>query len=138
DAAVNYTTISILVGDTSRIVRINGISGDGDIGIGLNAAGITDNAGNALSTAGDSHISESFTIDKIRPTATLASNDVSPGSRAGTNANLVSFDVVFSESINPGTFTDEDVIVLASGVDYTSLSIAADTPTDSVNFTVTL
>ncbi len=118
-------------------VTIGGVTGDGTLGITLDAAGIEDNAKNTLSTVGSAQVSSLFTVDNTQPEVVLTRNTVTNGTFSGSNDDAVSFDVAFTEPIVDGSLTVDDIIVLASGV-------SSGTPTidrsagDNQNYTINI
>ncbi len=108
-------------GTATRTVTISSITGDGTLGITIAAGTASDNAGNTALGAGPS---TTFNVDNTAPTVTSISRDTPPVEN--TNADTVTFEVVFSESVtNVGTAdfsvsgpTGASIGVTGSGTTY--------------------
>ncbi|MEM7550525.1 MAG: T9SS type A sorting domain-containing protein [Bacteroidota bacterium] len=80
-----------------------------------------------------------FSIDNIAPTVVITRNAVTNGNVDQTNDNDVSFDLQFSEPINPSTFAIGDIVVNNTGVTFNALNGSTIVNSgDDQNFTVNI
>jgi len=124
------TGISVTGSGTTWTVTVNGVTGDGTLGLNLHSSGtgITDLAGNAISGG---FTGQAYTVDHTAPTvSTITALGTDPN-----NANSDQFQVVFSESVQnvvagdfaltttntPGgtALTDSGISVTGSGTTWT-------------------
>ncbi len=106
-------------------VQVTGVSGNGTLGITVNAAAAQDDAGNdnTASAAGPT-----VTVDQTVPTATV---QIAVGQANPTNGNTVDFTVNFSEDVTG--FSSSGVTVNKSGTSSTGVTI---TPISAQGYTV--
>jgi hypothetical protein len=110
-------------------VTVGGYSGEGTLGLSLSGAGsiISGSTGLGLSTSNLPLAGQTYTIDRVAPTATT----ITPATVGPTNAASVSFSVTFSESVtgfdaaSDATVThlgtaNSGVTVSGSGSSYTA------------------
>ena len=76
--------------------------------------------------------------DAVAPTVTITKNAVTNGTLPNTNDNQVSFNIGFSEIIDPATFDITDVTLNAVGVTYTTPTNAELTTSDNKTYTLTI
>ncbi|MGF1573792.1 MAG: Ig-like domain-containing protein [Sumerlaeia bacterium] len=91
-------------------IEVTGLSGTGTIALQILGAGITDAAGNAAPNSATSSVQ----LDTIVPNFTLyevASTQPNP-----TNVDSFSYEITFTEAINPASFTAADINTSASTV----------------------
>ncbi len=96
-------------GNTTRVVTISGITGNGTLGISITANTASDTAGNNAPAAGPS---ATFVVDNTAPTVTIdqASTQLDP-----TNAVPIHFTVVFSEVVTDFAASDVTTAGTAPG-----------------------
>ena len=91
--------------------RIGGLAAltaiDGDYVLTVNAAGLTDNAGNS----GVGLLSDSWVLNNVGPTVTSFSTYI----QSPRNIVVPAIDVIFSEPIDPTTFTYQDITYSKAG-----------------------
>ncbi|HNP76818.1 MAG TPA: T9SS type A sorting domain-containing protein [Cyclobacteriaceae bacterium] len=106
-------------------VAVTGLTGSGTVILSLGANKITDPAGNnnTASTSTDNTV----TFDNVPPTVTV---NQAVAQADPTNASPINFTAVFSEAINPATFTAGDVTLTG-----TAAGSAVGAPTTSDNIT---
>jgi MYXO-CTERM domain-containing protein len=90
----------------SRIVTLDEITGDGTLGISINARTATDNLGNDSPASAES---ETFTVDNTPPSLSIG-----PPSASSTTSEPVSYTVTYTDAITI-TLQSGDVNVLATG-----------------------
>ena len=111
-------------------VQLGTLSGDGDFSISLNGGhGITDTAGNALSSTTPTGVREVFTRDGTAPSTTSFVRDTPAG--ALTSADTLVFTANYSETVS-GVDTSDFVV---SGTSATVQSVSAASGT-SIDITV--
>ena len=100
------TTATVTGGPTTYNVAVSGMTSDGTVIATVSAGGASDSAGNTnnASTSTDNTV----TYDATKPSVTVnqASGQADP-----TNTQPINFTAVFSEPINPATFTSGDVTI---------------------------
>ena len=122
-------------GPTNYTFTVNGIIGDGDLGITV-GPNINDAAGNGPMAAAS--ISAVYTIDNIIPTLTIARNPVTGGSFTQTSDNTASFLLTFSEAVNPATFTIADIVLNPTGTVSNAVVVAGDLTGGPLIYTFTV
>ncbi len=105
DAGAGAGTITVSPVDTSSYVVSVEVTTDGIINLDVASGhGITDTAGNPLTTATAPNPDESFTVDTTQFTPLISANVTSP-----TNQQSITFTVDFTEEIDPDTFIESDI-----------------------------
>jgi hypothetical protein len=120
-------------------VAVTGLTGSGTVILSLGANKITDPAGNnnTASTSTDNTV----TFDNIPPTVTV---NQAVAQADPTNASPINFTAIFSEAINPATFTAGDVTLAGTaagsvvGVPSTSDNITWNIPVTGMSSTGTV
>ena len=101
-------SIAPLTGNTWRISGLAGITTvDGSYRLEVNSVGIRDTSGHV----GDGLARTSWTLKRVPPTIT----SLSPVNPNRTNAPVDSFDVTFSEAIDPATVSVTDFVLTRNG-----------------------
>ncbi|OPY96809.1 hypothetical protein A5906_00335 [Bradyrhizobium sacchari] len=133
---VAYAGMSVLPFSGSvYTVTVTGVSGDGTLGLNLNASGtgITDRAINAISAG---FTGQTYTIDHTAPTVTsIAASGASPN-----NAGSEQFTVTFSESVSGVTAADFALTTTDTpgGTSLSTTGISQITSADGRTYTVTV
>ncbi len=105
---------------------------NGTVGLNLNpASDITDIHGNALVIA-EPATDETYTLDNIAPTVAV---NQSGGQADPTNDAAINFTAVFSEAIDPASFTAGDV-TLGGTIGGTSATVTEIAPLDGTTFDI--
>ena len=109
-------------------VTVNGVTGDGTLGLNLNSSGtgIADLAGNAISGG---FTGQTYTVDQTAPNVT----SIGPANSSPTNASSEAFTVTFSESVTGVDNTDFSAVT--SGTADTGITV---TPVSGSIYTVTV
>lgn len=95
-AATNASIASITGSGNGYVITVNGVAGDGSLGVQLKSgATVSDSAGTALTATTASTVTEQYTIDNTAPTST----PIIRTNTALSTADTVTFDVTFSEAV---------------------------------------
>ena len=118
----NYTQVTTVQNSpTDFTVSVNGVSGDGTLGISVQPGTSTDVTGNADLGAGPS---TTFTVDNTPPSVNSITA-TTPGNTSPTNASSVSYTVNFSEAVtgvDASDFTATTSGLTTSGITVTPVS----------------
>ncbi len=74
--------------------------------------------------------------DAVAPDVTITKNAVTSGTTDFTNDDAVSYSIVFTEEIDPTTFTATDDLVLTGGATFTPINDGDLTTADNINYTL--
>ncbi|MFY0605241.1 MAG: Ig-like domain-containing protein, partial [Cyclobacteriaceae bacterium] len=142
DGKGNVYVVSAISDGTANDVYINltlqtVANALGDLTVAYNPAGgtsIQDFGSNSLAT-----FNESIDRDNTQPTLAVTRNAVTNGGSFITNDNSVSYTLVFSEEIDPSTFSaTDDIVVTETGVTSSSLVDGDLTTSDNRSYTLTI
>ena len=116
---------------TTFTVAVSGMTTDGTVIASILAGGVSDLAGNTntASTSTD----HTVTWDTTKPTVEI---DQAAGQADPTNTGPIGFTAVFSEPINPASFTGADVSVTGTAGGTKSVTLTQIAPNDGTTFTV--
>ncbi len=138
-ASTASVTGAVSVGGSARVYDVTLSGGNlatfnGTVGLNLNpASDITDIHGNALVIA-EPATDEIYTLDNVVPTVTV---NQAGGQADPTNDTAINFTAVFSEAINPASFTAGDV-TLGGTIGGTSATVTEIAPFDGTTFDITV
>ncbi|MDR3440647.1 DUF4347 domain-containing protein [Telmatospirillum sp.] len=128
------TIASVSGSGTTYTVTVNGVTGDGTLGLNLKSGtSITDLAGNAES---GSFTGQVYTVDHTLPTVT----SITALGSSTNNANSEQFHVVFSEAVTGVNAADFNLTTTNTpgGTALTTGGIVSITTSDNTTYTVTI
>ncbi len=133
DVTINHSgtahgSVDITGSGSSYNANVQGITGDGSFTLKVNSASdVQDEAGNLFN---NSVTSASVSIDNTAP----AAQTITPATTGPTNADSISFDITFSESVQ-NFDGSSDVTIVHSGTTHGGVSISGSGASFSANVT---